>query len=360
MSAHGGRTISSLSACAPDARAAFIRQFVEYAPTSGESGAVSAPYLRSLVSVALTRPSELLLALDGDCVVGRALVAHSFAEPGACGIGAYATTLDQRADAIAAALTAAARRWAATRGCATLYAPIDLNTWFSYRFAIPASAGSAESRRYSWEPSHPAEYVAHFRGLGFSDAERYRTYFINLDGFRDDDIARHTSVAVTGAAAAGFSFARIGERPLDLADELHPLCLEAFRGNAFFEPITLGVFRAIIGAATRDRDISHSWVARDTAGRIAAFILAIRDDDALVLKTIAVSPTARRSGLGTALIHLAVDGAAHRGIRTLAMALVHAGNASEAFARQYRLPGSTAWTHEYVLLKAPVSNAGGQ
>jgi GNAT superfamily N-acetyltransferase len=355
------RTVIGLSACAPDERAAFIRRFVEYAPTPDVA---TAPYLRSVVSVALARPSELLLALDGDRVVGRALVAQSFAEPGACGIGAYAVAAGEDACATTAGLAAAARRWAAGRGCATLYAPIDVNTWFAYRFALPATVDSLDaprvSRWYSWEPSQPAEYVSHFRALGFSEAERYRTDFISLAGFGDDDIARHTASSLTSATRAGFSFARIEDVVPELLDELHPLCLEAFHRNPLFEPITLGVFRAIIASATRDRDISHSYLARDAAGHIAGFVLAIREDDTLVLKTLAVSPSRQRTGLGTALMHLAVDGAAHCGVRTLAMALVHAGNVSEAFARQYRLPGSSAWTHEYVLLKAPVAVAVGE
>ena len=116
-------TIASLSACEPQARDAFVRRFVEFVPDARDASLEQrVQYAGFVVSIALGRRSDLLLALDGGRVVGRALVAQSFAEPGAFALGLYAVTPGEHTHETGTALISAARNWAASHAGATLYA----------------------------------------------------------------------------------------------------------------------------------------------------------------------------------------------------------------------------------------------
>ena len=330
--------------------ASSLREFV-YAPFAPKQA-----YSTLMLTLARERPFEAFLAETGGRVAGRAAVWSLAAKPGAAGIGLFESAPGAERDDVSATLIDAASSWATDRGYTEIFAPIDLNTWFSYRFLLPPSDGGTHQMLYSWEPVQPPEYVDAFTRRGFRNAERYHTEIMRFDAGSERElgnVAELTSDAVARATKAGFAFERLADpaRLPALLDEAYGLCSEAFAENFLFEPVGPGLFRTILlsGAAVHDSTLSH-WV-RDAAGQMQGFILAFADGDAVVIKTIAISPSARGNRLSAALVHLAVKEGTRRGLNSLVSALVHLGNVSEILSGPFARACAARSTHEYVLLR---------
>jgi GNAT superfamily N-acetyltransferase len=336
-------------------------------------------YAGTVLDVAETRPSELLLAVDraaggdGDPgqgsgrvpggVLGRVLIS-ACAGRSAAALGLFEAVSGAAGDGAATRLISAALEWAREHRLTEVYAPMDVNSWFSYRAPLPPEDGSAgvaggpaPPLRF-WEPSHRPEQLDRFRRLGFEDFERFRTLRIGMPlsgGPTLADVLRDTGRAWRAAVAADVRFERLANLALlpPLMDELHPLCMEAFRDNSLFEPVPLDLFHALYlkGAAGVDATFTH-W-ARNRDGRLVGFVYAFADGEDVVIKTIAVAPSARGAHLSTALVHVVVATANARGFRGVTSALVREDNTSRFLSRPFELPGVERWTRDYVLLRKP-------
>ncbi|HEX2719025.1 MAG TPA: GNAT family N-acetyltransferase [Gemmatimonadaceae bacterium] len=346
--------ILRFSAAAGDERDRFLERFTA-APSAAPAGIQPSPhYVRAVLSIALRRPAELLLAVDGDRAVGRALVATSLARPATAGMGLL---LVDSADVmpIGDALIGAATDWARANSCVELFAPLDVNTWFSYRFLVPPEGPGAEVAPFDWEPSQPEGYLELFERQCFDVAERYHTLggWFSEDGEELKAVIRHTARAHDAARATGIEFEQLADTArLDaLLGEIHPLCMEAFRDAPLFEPLPEEMFRALYAASAGARDCSLTHVARDASGALAGFVFAFTDRDAVIVKTIAVSAGLRGQHLSSALVHLVFARAAERGYRHFVSALVRRGNTSDFLAHPSLAHGARVWRHDYVLLR---------
>jgi GNAT superfamily N-acetyltransferase len=345
-----------------DDRALFLRRLIECgARLRADEWAPHAPsvaYTEAVLGLARARPHELLLALDDERVVGRAAVVASYALPAAAALGLFEVDLASSADAAACLLLDAASEWARANGLREVFAPVDVNTWFSYRFLLPPRGRGATVPTYAWEPAQPPEYVELFRRCGFEEAERYVTIGLSdaLGGVALSAAVRYTARAFRDAVAAGYRFERLaGSNCLDaLLGEMHTLCMDAFRGSPLFEPLPVDLFRRLYTSAVSSHDCTLTHLVRDRGGSLAGFAFAFVDRDAVVIKTIAVAPEARRRRLSTALTHLVLAAGAEGAYRTFVTALIRRGNASELLVRPHFVPGVRVWRHEYVLLRRDV------
>lgn len=353
-------TLATLSAAGdPASRRLFADRFSAAAAElwSGEHGQhpPSAAYTQLVLSLAAPRRSELFMVLDGDSVVARALIAESLAHSGASALGLFEAGLD-RIDRAGEVIIDAALKWARANALPEIFAPLDVNTWLSYRFPVHEKK-PAGPPLYSWEPAQPPEYRELFQRLGFEEAERYHT--IGLHHARDAGLAdgiRQTEPARAAAELAGYRFEQLGNADDigALIDDLHPLCMDAFRDNPLFEPVPLEVFRRLQMAAAATRDCSLSHVVRHSTGALAGFVFVFMDDKDVVIKTIAVRPEARGRHVSTALIHAVLTAAAERGYETIVSALVREGNTSEFLSRRHMHEDVTTWRRDYVLLRRRV------
>ena len=352
-------SIVPLSATSSAERTTFLERFIGTRADDERSPSIA--YVRMVVDVALTRNAELFLAFDAGEPVGRAAIVAAADGRGTASLGLFEIAIGRHTThRTGRRLIDTACEWARGRGLTEVYAPVDINSWFNYRFLVPPEGENLAVAPYPWEPARPEAYLALFREAGFEDAEWYRTVGAEFDersGSSMDAPVRYTAKAFDAAVAAGYGFQRVGSAAelAPLLGEMHALCSAAFADNLLFEPLPLDVFRRLYGSAAAARDCSLTHTARDPAGRLAGFVFAFVDDGAVVIKTIAVIPEERGKRLSTALTHLVLTGAADRGHRKLISALVRRGNTSEFLSRPHLVPGLATWTHEYVLLRRMVS-----
>lgn len=314
----------------------------------------SEAYTRLILGLAATRPHELLLSSE-ETARARALVAQSLGTENAAVLGLFEMAPDPTGAAAATHAIERAVAWAHARGLTMLYAPVDLNTWFDYRFMLPPERAAAGVPIRPWEPIHPPAYLELFRARGFTEVERYETTAILLPrtgAYTGASAVEQTRDAWRKAVDSGITFDRLTDPAAlpPLLDELYPLCMEAFSENLLFEPLPASVFRSlhVSGIASRDASATH-W-ARDEQGRPVGFVFAFREDDTMVVKTIAVDPGLRGRRLSSALMHLVIRTAVESGIHDFVSALVRRGNTSNFLAQAHLLPGVGCWKHEYVLL----------
>jgi L-amino acid N-acyltransferase YncA len=233
------------------------------------------------------------------------------------------------------ALLDGACRTAAARGARQLLAPMDGDTWRSYR-AVVESDGSPP---FLLEPRSGPHDVAVLEAAGFVSVARYvssRTALADLDlapardGFRDR------------AAPADAPAIRVeswdGDNAEGMLREAFSLSLAAFAENPYFKPIAFEAFLAIYRPLLPALDRDFVLFAREPGGRIAGFLFGLPNlaegpaVDSVILKTYA----SRAKGAGRALADAFHRRARERGFRTAIHALMHEANVSADRSGRYR------------------------
>ncbi|HSM34986.1 MAG TPA: GNAT family N-acetyltransferase [Longimicrobiales bacterium] len=315
----------------------------------------SAGYAATVLRAALAGPPELVIVEDGGRDVARAAFFPCASRERTGAVGMYEALPGEVGDRATSRILDAALAWAASRGLGELVAPVDANTWFANRFVLPEPESSTAPPPYSWEPQNPPEYPERFRRHGFADIERYETrgfWFARDSPYAIENVVAHTRKGWDGAAAAGLSIDRLnGDADVPaFLDELHPVCMEAFAENPLFEPVPPALFGAMYGEGLARARGHLTFYARDGGGRLAGFVFAFPDRDAVVVKTVAVAPRARGVGLSSALLHAVFRAAGEADVERFVSALIRRGNASEFLARPHVLPAADTWLREYVVL----------
>lgn len=250
------------------------------------------------------------------------------------------------ADSVAArALLEHACREIKARGCGLAIGPLDGNTWRRYRFIT--DRGSAKP--FFLEPDNPDEWPQHFVECGFN---AYAQYVSELN--RDIE---HRQPEL-GALRSKFADIGVTIEPLDLdgpAEDLHGIyrvVCEAFAESLLFTPLAFDDFVQLYAAMIATVDPQLMLIARHR-GRIVGFIfsppdyLQDRDPakiDTIVIKTIAILPEKRYSGLGRLLIVEMLGNAIGLGYRQAISALMYGTNRSQTISsgcagrmRSYRI-----------------------
>jgi hypothetical protein len=245
--------------------------------------------------------------------------------------------------------TAKAIEWLSIQGAHSIVAPVDLNTWFSYRFSVMSNNFFP---RFSWEPTTPPEYLSLFIEEGFRDFAKYHSIF--FPHFRIGNFCLGTSYMKScyqKLIKQGFSL-----RPFDQENflnqeipTLHKLSHEAFSDSLLFEPIDINTFSELY-AAGKNYDSSPSAILIDPEDEIAGFIYAFYDGDFLVIKSLAIRKKYQGFKLSSGLIYNAVKQSFQHRKKGTISALVRTGIASEKIERNSNKSGWFTSSHEYVLL----------
>ena len=322
------------------------------------AGLLPPDHWKALLDFPLPLPREFWVAEAGGRPVGRAGASLSLSSARSGYLGFFEADVEHpERDAVAWALLDAASAWLRTRGARKVYGPVDLATWFSYRFRVPveASTDDEDEAPFAWEPVNPPEYVRWFAAHGFTEAERYHSLGFRIhDPAMVDRLVKATGIAYNEAREKGFTFRPFepGRSETDLS-VLYSLSMEAFREHLLFEPIPSEVFRTLYAPVAARPDKHLVYCALDPHGRGAGFVFAFIDRGYTVLKTIAVRPRFRGQNFSTALLHLVFGDMAARGSRQFISALVKMGGTSDSVAaRHERVFGvRRGWSHAYALFE---------
>lgn len=247
-------------------------------------------------------------------------------------IGHYAAAT---ADAGTSLLELACERLAA-HGVRRVVGPMDGSTWRRYRFVIDRGVEPP----FFLEPDNPDEWPGHWTRAGFDTLATYTSAVNDSPEIND----RRTDEAMERLAAEAIRI-----RPLDMAiaetelRRIFDLSLVAFAGNFLYTPITeaefLSQYRAVLPFVRPELVL-----VAEKEDALAGYMFALPDMlqakrgvpiDTVVLKTLAVHPSARGAGLGGALLDLAQRAAHQLGYRRVVHALIHESNLSGRISGRY-------------------------
>jgi GNAT superfamily N-acetyltransferase len=234
-----------------------------------------------------------------------------------------------------------ALNWAKKQNYQSIIGPININTWFDYRFKIDQGT---HPHNYFWEPSNPPEYVELFLKHGFTTYQSYSTIATaNLSG-----MLKRIEQSTNAAAQQGYSV-----RPIDMSnldreiDTLYKISLEGFKDNFLFAPITQEHFRQLYTAGKSHVDFSYSAFIQTAQQEEVGFFFVFAQDQYIVMKSTTILPEHRGKGLSNAVLGPAFRRAIREKKEGHISALMIAGAQSTSYSRH----GDFLWEHRYALLQ---------
>ncbi len=244
-----------------------------------------------------------------------------------------------------------AEKWFREQNVKQLIAPVDINTWFNYRFSIPSKKFFP---RFKWEPTTPPEYLDFFKKFGYDYFAHFNSVFfphLRIGNFAPG--AGHLERSHKRLIKAGFSL-----RPFDQENfkskELplfYEISHEAFSDALLFEKIDLQTFSELYAGAVASYDFSPSCVLLDPEGNEAGFLFAFFDGDHLVIKSIALRRKYQGLKLSSGMIYSALKMSFDLNKKVTVSALVRTGLTSEKIAGKSQKWSWFSWTHDYVIVK---------
>lgn len=279
---------------------------------------------------------------DPACLAAERASAHILMEDARCSVWWEGTPVGKEGrcgaighfhaqePAAAEAVLGAACSLLQEQGCAQALAPMNGNTWRSYRYAT----GGSLRPPFLMEPPPAHGRDVFLEKVGFAPVHRYCSYQEPLAEWLEQPDP------LLSLEAAGFRV-----RPLKLSrleEELHrvyALAALAFRENPFYTDLPRDAFVAQY-SAYRDLLVPDLILLAFHGGHLAGFLFCLPDyaeqqgqPTTLLLKTLAVAQPHRRAGLGGGLMALAKRRAAQKGFTQGIGALVYQGNLSERLCR---------------------------
>jgi len=238
----------------------------------------------------------------------------------------------------------------AQQKCTLAVAPIDGNTWRTYRWITHRG----EHPIFFLEPDNPPEYVEQVLEAGFSP------------------LAAYYSALVTDLNQGDRRLERVGDRlkqlditirPLHLdnwAEELHQiyqLSRVAFKRNFLYTPLSEAEFMAQY-TPVRDYINPELVLLAQQRKKIVGFLFSLPDFclkqrklpmETLILKTVAVLPERDYAGLGSFLVFQCHQIAQKLGYKSVIHALMYQGNSSLNISNRYAQP-----MRQYTLFAKPI------
>jgi len=248
------------------------------------------------------------------------------------------------------------QKWFKQKNVKSIIAPVDINTWFNYRFSLPSKRFWP---RFKWEPTTPPEYLELFQKNNYVDFARFNSVFfpkIKIGPFAPG--TGHMKRSYKNLINLGFNL-----RPFDKENfktkELpvfYEISQEAFSDALLFEPIDQETFSNLYASAAAAYDFSPSCVITDPCGEVAGFLFAFFDNDHLVIKSIALKRKYQGLRLSAGMIYSAVKLSYSLNKKFTVSALVRTGLSSEKIAGNSQKWAWLNWSHDYVLVKKDISN----
>jgi hypothetical protein len=316
-------------------------------------GALSAERLMPLIHWGLQNQTEFWLIYDENLKLILRLGAHVSPHRKLEGsIGFFETDLTHsKLDEAMSLALSTAEAWLKEHHVQKVQAPMDINTWFNYRF----SKRSKDKYRFKFEPTTPPEYEELFRKHGYTDHSNYHSvafpyikilfYTIGMRGFKKT----HDHLLSQGFTHRPMNFDKFE------ADELpfiYDLVHKEFSETILFEPISFDVFKMLYASALKAYDFSPSCILLDPEKKPAGFLFAFYEQNHLVIKSIAINKDYQGLKLASGMIYQAVKKSQKiPGMKACISALVRSGIKSEKIENSRTKNVGLSWKHEYILLE---------
>jgi GNAT superfamily N-acetyltransferase len=295
--------------------------------------------LHPIIGSPYPAPSEYWTFHEGEAVATVGAVVSSTApERGYIG---FFELLHGASEELGVAALQAARNWLKEKGCTRAYGPINLSTWFTYRYKLP----SPDPYQFWFEPIAPDSYRSCFTKADFVDdslflSEAIETY-ATLEAYAKP---AYEKAIASGYRIEGVDTARFVK---ELLPRLYPICMKSFAKNYLFEPISLEGFLALYSGISSIVDLKHSQLLYSPEGELIGFSLWIVENRHIMMKTVAVDPAYQGRGLSNAMVWPAIQSGKLEADR-FAGVMFKADNISASYSKH----GKLFWRHEYMLYRS--------
>lgn len=295
------------------------------------------PPLRGLAlppadKIARERPVKTAAVVDGDgdfvqAVGSLWLDVPSGQDAHPCAfVGHFASTSHTASRAVLEALSIEAK----ANGKHRLVAPIDGSTWRAYRCVVESSGRTP----FFLEPQTPDGLEHHFSAAGFGRCDMYASVEIeDFSPFSGANDIRQVGPDSPGLIVRDFN---MQDFEPDLV-MLHALSLSAFAKNPYYAPLDLPAFSEMYRPASFLFEPGLALIAQrgnEAVGFIFAYLDGA-DRSVAVLKTIAVAPGERHTGLASYLTRAALARASELRCKSAIFALMHEANKSFTWAARH-------------------------
>lgn len=231
--------------------------------------------------------------------------------------------------------------WAKEEGYCRILGPININTWFNYRFKVGFNGNDKD---YLWEPTNPTQYVDTIKELGFTISQSYSTI---ATGDIEKMLVKAES-AKKRILTDGYTI-----RPIDMNNlqkelvSLYKISSAGFKDNYLYSPITQEQFILLYTAGKDHFDFSYTSFACDKNGDDVGFFFVLEQDEYIVMKSTTVLPQHRGKGISNAILHPSFKRAIEEGKKGYISALMIDGAQSNSYSKH----GSFLWSHQYALFE---------
>lgn len=243
-------------------------------------------------------------------------------------IGHYAATDSAAGRAVIRQALARLR----ANGCSTAVGPMNGNTWRSYRFVV--ERGNAQP--FFLEPNNPDSWPDDFTECGFDPLSWY------VSELNPDIATRQPEIGTLRQKMQrlGVTITPINtDEPGNELDGIYDVVCESFKDSFLYTPLDRHSYRTIYAPLLQKLDPRLVLIAKHDE-RVVGFIFAPPDYlqgndkiDTIVIKTVAILPDKRYSGLGRLLIVNLLQNAAELGYTKAISALMHSGNQSQKISK---------------------------
>lgn len=280
------------------------------------------------VSPASERPDARAFIIDevGEIIAHAALWWTETPELDGCRIATIGgfEALDESS---AAMLLAGAEDYLKDLGFRSIIGPMNGNTWRRHRFVVESDGTSP----FLLEPRNPASYPGWWESAGFTELSSYSSSGMPLDGQSTVPVALKDRLLRSGVKIRPLDPERYDEALRDI----HAVSLRSFAANFLYTPLEEDAFLDDY-RKVRDRVDPDLVRIAERDGRSCGFVFAIPDLEAaargekpaVIVKTLAVDPTARCAGLGSLLVEEIHQLARAKGYTESIHALQHQSNTS--------------------------------
>ncbi len=277
--------------------------------------------------------SSAYVLLENTMPVARCCLYHNpalnYQDRKACCIGNFESINDVNSSNELFRLVAADAK---ADGAEYIIGPMNGSTWDTYR--LGKTQGPAN---FFLEPYYPAYYPELFLAAGF---EPIAHYLSNID--TEKDLHEERIIAQEKRFVEhGISFRNIDlARYEDELEKLHAFCMDSFRNNFLFTPLSKEAFIEKYIKVKAYIDPQYVILAEDTQQNIVGFIFCLEnvydtERKGMIVKTLAKHPSVRYGGMGNVLGSKFKRRAMENGYQYIIHAFMIESNASRSLSQHF-------------------------